>query len=115
MGTCQNGGAEAEERTRENKKMPALPPENAGIIERLFEAALPFSPPPSRFREMWFGSATPKQESVFPMHEGGHIRLRLFSAISKSVILKKFQKLKSSYKKQLRATFESESTQASTH
>ena len=44
----------------------------------------------------------PKQESVFLMHEGGHMRLRLFSAISKFVVRKKSQNLKSSYKKKLK-------------
>ena len=78
--------------------MPALPPENAGIIQRLSEAAfLLFSPP--HFTEVTCSSksAASKQESTSFMHERDHLRDLVISMSSATTRRKKFQNLKNCY------------------
>jgi hypothetical protein len=63
--------------------MPALPPENAGIIQRLSEAAfLLFSPPHFAEAKCSSKSAASKQESPCFMHERDHLHALLISISS---------------------------------
>jgi hypothetical protein len=80
-----------------NKKMPALPPENAGIISDCIEATFLFSPPPFRQSETQFEKCCFEQESMCFMHEQGQPRELLISTSSAQGSRKKFQNPENSY------------------
>jgi len=85
----------------EKKNAGASPRKRRHLLSDCSSNSPVFSPSISLARNV-VRECHPKQESVFLMHEGGHMRLRLFSAISKFVVRKKSQNLKSSYKKKLK-------------
>src|SRR5262245_6867529 len=82
-----------------DKKMPAPPPESAGICLSDCPKRLPPSLPlPSRESKMKFGKVpTSKQESTSLMHDGVHNARRFLSITSRKYSRRKFQNLKIAY------------------